>query len=161
MPGEQVAALPPIGTALMLKESTMTDANTAQLVKLGDTEMTVADPSEDVRGRTVVDRNGEELGTADSLLIDEQEGKVRFLQIASGGFLGIAQDMSLLPVDAVTRITADRVVVDQTREHVAGAPAYDPDLAFDRGYYGSLYGYYGYTPYWGAGYVYPGYPYYL
>jgi len=50
------------------------------------------------------------------------------------------------------------VVVDQTRERIAGSPAYDPDLTYDQGYYGGLYGYYGYAPYWGPGYAYPGYP---
>ncbi len=63
-------------------------------------------------------------------------------------------------MDAVTRIDDDHVHVDQTREHITGAPTYDPDLAYDQEYYGGLYGYYGYQPYWGPGYVYPGYPYY-
>lgn len=139
----------------------MAASNTDRLVRLGDTEMTVADPSEDIRNRTVVDRAGEEIGHVDALLIDEPEGKVRFLEIASGGLLGIGEQKSLIPVDAVARVNSDRVVIDQSRERIAGAPGYDPDLAFDRGYYGELYGYYGYAPYWGAGYMYPGYPYYL
>ena len=59
-----------------------------------------------------------------------------------------------------SKIDDDHVHVDQTRERVAGSPAYDPDLAYEQDYYGGLSGYYGYAPYWGAGYVYPGYPYY-
>ena len=137
----------------------MSSADKATLMKMGDANLTVADPAEDVRGRTVLDRSGDAIGEVDDLMIDERAAKVRFLQVASGGFLGIGEKHVLLPVDAITRIDADHVHIDKTREHVAGAPDYQPDLV-DRSYYDSLYGYYGYGPYWGAGYVYPPYPYY-
>ena len=143
-----------------MANDSVTDVSTGKLIKLGDSDLTVADPREDVRGRTVVDRNGDEIGHVDALLIDDRESKVRFLRIASGGFLGIGESTFLLPVDAVTRIGEDRIVVDQTRERIAGAPAYDPELTYDQDYYGGLYGYYGYGPYWGPGYTYPAYPYY-
>ena len=141
------------------RNSTNTDSR--RLVKLGDTDLTVADPREDIRGRTVVDKAGEEIGHVDALMIDDQEQKVRFLQVAAGGFLGLGEHTFLLPVDAIVRIDADRVVVDQTRERIAGAPPYDPSLAADHGYYGDLYGYYGYPPFWAPGYTYPGYPNYV
>lgn len=145
----------------MTKDSGVTDVSTGKLIKLGDTDLTVANSAQDIRGRMVVDRYGEELGHVDALLIDDRENRVRFLQIASGGFLGIGEQTVLIPVDAITRLTDDQVVVDQTRKRVASAPAYDPDLVYDQDFYGGLYGYYGYAPYWGPGYVYPGYPYYL
>ena len=131
----------------------------AALVRLQDTELTTADPRDDVRGRKVVDREGEEVGDVEGILIDEQERRVRFLEIGSGGFLGIGETKRLVPVDAVTRVEEDRVHIDTTRSQVAGSPEYDPDLERDTGYYGDLYGYYGYAPYWGPGYVYPAYPY--
>ncbi len=136
----------------------MTDTNRSTLVKLGDTEFTVADRSEDVRGRRVLDQAGDEIGEMSALLIDDQEMKVRFLQVASGGFLGIGARHFLIPVDAVTRIDGDHVHVDQTRDRVAASPAYDPDLTYDDTYYGGVYGYYGYPPYWAPGYVYAGSP---
>ncbi len=140
----------------------MSDTTTrGSLVKLGDTDLDVADPAEDVRGRTVLDRNGQEIGEVDGLMIDDRENKVRFLQVGSGGFLGIGKDKALVPVEAVTRIDADHVHIDRTREHVAGSPPYDPDLTYDTDYWGGVYGHYGYTPYWGPGYVYPTYPYYV
>ena len=138
----------------------MDDDRITRLVRLGETDLTVKDPAEDIRGRAVVDRAGEEIGQIDALLIDEPEANVRFLEVASGGFLGIGEDKRLIPVDAITRIDANQVHIDVTREHVAGAPAYDPALTTDNRYYGDLYGYYGYAPYWGPGYVYPGFPFY-
>lgn len=131
---------------------------TGSLVKLGETDLTVEDPKDDVRGRKVFDRDGEELGKVHGLLVDDQHKKVRFLEVSGGGFLGIGDHTVLIPVDAVTKIDDDHVHVDQTKSHVAGGQAYDPELAKDPNYWLGYYGYYGVSPYWTAGYVYPGYP---
>ncbi len=135
----------------------MTTSAQANLYKLSDSTLTVADPAEDIRGRQIVDSGGEEVGKVDDLMIDDREGRVRFLLAGSGGFLGIGETKFLIPVDAVTRIMGDTVYINQTRERVAGAPRYDPELA-DLSYWDGLYGYYGYAPYWAPGYVYPAYP---
>lgn len=137
---------------------------TAALRRLSDTKLKVADPAADIRDRQVIDRDGEEIGEVEDLLIDEHDRRVRFLEVTSGGFLGIGQTQFLLPVDAITRITDDTVYVNQTRHHIAGAPPYDPDLIHrdvgEKSYYGDVYRYYDYDPYWGADYKYPPYPYY-
>jgi len=143
---------------------------TAKLVRLSDTELTVANPAEDIRDRTVVDRNGEDICEVEDLMIDAHEKRVRLLEVASGGFLGLGQTKFLLPVEAITRISDDTVYVNQSRQYIAGAPHYDPDLiqqeagekgySGERGYYDDVYQYYGYPPYWPPGAVYPPYPYY-
>ena len=102
---------------------------------------------------------GEELGAVNDLFIDEQERKVRFLEVSSGGFLGLGATKFLLPVDAISRITSDVVHINQSRERVAGAPRYDPTLVEER-YVSDVYSHYGYPPYWGPDYDYPPYPYY-
>ncbi len=131
-----------------------------RLVKLGDTDLTVRDPAEDIRGRTVEDRNGKDIGKIDGLLIDQDEQKVRYLQVEAGGFLGLGERHFLIPVDAVTRIVGDYVHIDETQERVIGAPGYDPKLGPAPTYWDDLGGYYGYMPFWGMGYDYPLYPYY-
>lgn len=138
----------------------MTDMTTIhRLISLSDSDLTVANPDDDVRGRKVLDRNREEIGSVDDLLLDDQDHKVRFLRVNSGGFLGIGQDTTVIPIDAITRIDKDHVHLDQTRENVSKAPRYDPALVQDDpGYWGGVYGHYGFAPYWGPGYVYPGYP---
>src|SRR5215475_14554769 len=95
---------------------------TAKLIRLSDTELTIANPAEDIRGRAVVDRDGEDLGEVEDLLIDEPEKRVRLLEAASGGFLGLGKTKFLLPVEAITRISDDTVYVNQTRQYSAGAP---------------------------------------
>ncbi len=140
----------------------------AALMRLRDTELTVADPAEDVRGRKVIDEEGEEVGEVEDLLVDDRDTKVRFLEVASGGFLGLGETKFLLPVETISSVSEDTVYVNQTRQRIAKAPRFDPDLMHKEavgelpgsgGYYGDVYRYYGYRPYWGPGYVYPPYPY--
>jgi sporulation protein YlmC with PRC-barrel domain len=134
----------------------MTTQNNATLSKLSDIGRTVDGAANDIRGRKVKDKDGKDLGKVHDLLIDDDEGKVRFLLVEHGGFLGIGETTSFIPVDAITRIAEDEVFINHTRDHVAGAPAYDPALINDRVYHEGIYSYYGYAPYWGAGYAYPG-----
>jgi sporulation protein YlmC with PRC-barrel domain len=127
--------------------------------RLSDIDRTLADPAADVRGRTACDRHGKEIGKVEELLVDDEEYKVRFLQISSGGFLGIGKDRFLVPVDAVESVEPDRVTVSRDRARMTDAPGYDPKLTYDPTYYADLYGWWGYGPYWDPGYVYPPYPY--
>ena len=46
---------------------------TAKLMRLSDTELTIANPAEDIRDRTVVDRDGKDIGEVEDLLIDAHE----------------------------------------------------------------------------------------
>jgi len=138
----------------------MTSAQRPSIVKLGETDQTVSDPAEDIRGRNVLDKDGEEIGKVEALMIDDRENKVRFLQVSAGGFLGIGDHKFLIPVDAITRLDDDEVHVDQTRDRVAEGPKYDPAVVQETNYYDNAYSHYGYTPFWGMGYAYPAYPYY-
>jgi sporulation protein YlmC with PRC-barrel domain len=129
------------------------------LIKLSNTNLRVADPTQDVRGHRVVDKDGRDLGEVDDLILDRVETKVRFLEVTSGDLFGFGPAKTLIPVDAVTRISDKAVYINQTRQHVAAAPRYDPDLIVqdvgDQGHLGDLYRHYGFLPYWRPGYVYP------
>ncbi len=129
----------------------------SRLVRTGDSHLKVADPTEDIRGRKVMDRDGEEMGEVKDLLVDEQERKVRFFEMQSGGVLGVGGQRTVIPVDAIVNIDADAVYIDQTRERIVSAPAYNPELV-DDAYWTDVYGFYGYPPYWTAGYIYPPFP---
>lgn len=133
----------------------MTSESNAVISTLSDSGQAITPPSADIRGLRVKDKDGESLGRVHDLLIDDREHKVRFLLVEHGGFLGLNETKSFIPVDDITKITKDDVFIDHTREHVAKAPAYDPDLVNDRNYHSSIYSHYGYGPYWGASYAYP------
>jgi sporulation protein YlmC with PRC-barrel domain len=138
----------------------MNSRSMPSLMSLEDAGLTVANREEDIRGRIAIDGRGHEIGEVTSLLIDEEQRKIRFLEVHSGGlgFLGLGGESRLVPVDAVTRTTDETVQVEPTREHVHGSPRYAPELARDERYYTDIYGYYGYGPFWAPGYEYPRYP---
>ncbi|MEO6956408.1 MAG: PRC-barrel domain-containing protein [Antricoccus sp.] len=122
---------------------------------LGDRGETVDGSANDLRGREVKDRDRNDIGKVADFLVDDQEHKVRLLLIEHGGFLGFGRTKTLIPIDAITTISEDDVLLDQSREHVAAAPGYDPDLVDDRPQQASVYGHFGYEPYWGSGYMPP------
>lgn len=134
--------------------------STNTLRPLSESQLAVGDPADDVRGRKVFDAGGKEIGTVDDLIVDEAESKVRFLRVARGGFLGIGERRFVVPVDAVANVTQHAVHIDRGHEHAAAAPDYDPDLAAadHHNYWGDIYGYWGYAPFWTAGYSYPAFP---
>ncbi len=139
----------------------MTTPNTSiELIKLSDSDRMVGDPAEDIRGRKVQDRDGHDLGRVDDLLIDPHEQKVRMLHVAHGGILGFGATSSYVPIEAIRAIDDEVVHVAEPKQIVAEAPVYDPELIDATEYYNDLYRHYGYPPFWSAGYVYPGYPYY-
>jgi len=131
------------------------------LRRMHDTSEMVAKPDEDVRGRAVLDNTGKHIGTVDDLIIDETHKKVRFLRVECGGFLGIGATHLMIPVDAITSINGDAVTIDREGKHLHGAPRYNPELVIDSGesYWGDVYTYYGFAPFWGPGYTHPRYPY--
>ncbi|AWK74935.1 PRC-barrel domain-containing protein [Rhodococcus oxybenzonivorans] len=129
--------------------------NQRTLIDLDEAALMLEHPAEDIRGRSVYDRDGHELGKIEGLIVDEAERKVRFLRIGSGGFLGFGKTARLVPVDAITRITDDAVHLDRSKEHVAGSDPYDPQVMPVSDFYRRLYEHYGYAPFWAAGYVYP------
>lgn len=132
-------------------------SSTASLRTLKEADEVLADPSQDIRGRDVLAKDGEKIGTVDALLVDDEESKVRFMRVEAGGFLGIGERKFLIPVDAITSVDRDHVHVDQTHDKIVGSPLYDPSVVAQPAiiYYGDIYNYYGYGPFWEIGYGYP------
>ena len=117
------------------------------LVRLSDSGLVLEDLTQDVRGLDVYDEDGDQIGTVEDLYADTEERKVRFLDVAAGGFLGLGEKRFLIPVEAVSEVREDGVVVvDQKRRKVAESPLFDADVVPQPLYQHELYKYYGYLP---------------
>jgi len=125
----------------------------AMLIRLHDANSTDVDWASDLRGRHVVDVNGDEVGVIEDLFLDAREQKIRFIEVSCPGFFRIRPTRFLIPVDAIARLD-DRVHLDRTRTNVAGAPEFSPEL-IDTRFVVNTYDYYGCEPYWGPTYVLP------
>ena len=136
------------------------------LMRLGDSDQMLADPTQDIRGHQVIDRDGQKIppkrsngepcnGKVDDLLIDNAQQKVRLLRVKRGGLLGIGATPLFLPVENVVKITDDKVMIGRSQVQVVGAPEYDPELVDRDERMADLYEYYGYTPHWTPGHILP------
>lgn len=135
----------------------MTTNNEEKFITLKKAGRDFVDKHEDVRGRHVFDRYGKKLGKVEALLIDDKEGKVRFLQIQVGGILRIGGKKMIVPIEAIRSITAFEVHIDRSESIVASGPPYDPQFV-ERKFFEDAYGHYGVLPYWDTKYVRPKFP---
>ena len=107
------------------------------LIRLGDSDFVPANPEDDVRGKDVYDAEGQRIGSVGDLYIERKEREVRFLEVGTGGFLGIGEKRFLVPVEEVVEVAEDRVTIESGRtERVAGPAPFDtkvaPPTAVDR-----------------------------
>ena len=137
-----------------------TENTAAALIPLRGQGQTVADHAVDLRGRKVHDRDGTDIGKVTDVLIDPRDREVRFLVVAHGGLFGLRAQHCLIPVDAISSVTADLVHLHQSGQHLAAAPGCDRALHDENSDYRHLSGFYGDQPFSGMGYTYSGYPYY-
>ena len=120
-----------------------------QLVRLSDSEFRLEAPEQDVRGLEVYDLDGDAIGSVEDLYVDEAERKVRFLDVGAGGFLGVGEKHFMIPMEAVTDVDGDGVIIDQGRQKVIGSPALPTNVVPEVDYQRGVYVYYGYEyPAW-------------
>lgn len=125
------------------------------LERLSTSNLALATPRLDIRGRTVIDRHGNRVGYVSKLFINASDREVRLLEVCDGGFLGLGTHRFLLPVEAITDISNNEVRVNQRRDRVVESPIYDPVLV-NVPYWEHAYGSYSWALDWIASSPYPG-----
>lgn len=108
--------------------------------------------SEKVEGTSVMNRQGEKLGSIESVMIEKRSGRVAYAVMSFGGFLGIGDQHHPVPWSSLTYDTnAGGYVIDADRARLQGAPAYKSSEApnwSDRKWGQRVHQYYGVRPYW-------------
>lgn len=81
--------------------------------------------SDKVDGTTVYNRNGDNLGTIDHLMIDKISGQVEYAVMSTGGFLGIGESYSPVPWHSLTYdVNMGGYVIDADRARLEKAPRF-------------------------------------
>ncbi len=123
-----------------------------ELERLTHSGLSLADPASDMRGRQVLDRDGNEIGTVSDVLVDPEQRVARMIEVEAGGaILGIGRKHRLIPVQVLTGGDAEAVYVERTRDEIDAVPDYHPaegDEEEDQ--YQAAYAAFGVTPYWQA-----------
>ena len=105
-----------------------------------------------LKGDKVVNKQGEDLGKIEELMIDLDRGRIAYAVLSFGGFLGMGDKLFAIPWQAFRVNTADkRLVLNADKELLKKATGFDksnwPNMA-DSSWGATVYGYYGYKPYW-------------
>jgi sporulation protein YlmC with PRC-barrel domain len=125
--------------------------------RLAETTLIDISPTDDLRGRRVIDSAGREIGTVSDLIVDEHEELVRFFEVHWARGVNRENGDTLIPIDTVNHVTDQEVHVNLSEDKVCTAPLCDPDLreAYDLE---RLCEYFNCTPYWAPEYMYPDIP---
>src|SRR6185436_8865849 len=81
-------------------------------------------------GCKVENAKGENLGKIENIMLDLTEGRILYVVLSFGGFLGMGDKLFPVPVDALTFRTnekgnLDRCIVDIDKDTLKNAPGYE------------------------------------
>ena len=103
-------------------------------------------------GDSVRNRNNEDLGKVDEIMIDIPSGRVAYAVLSFGGFLRMGNRLFAVPWPALT-VDEDRkcFILDVDKATLENAPGFDkdnwPDMA-NQSFGTEIYKYYNSKPYW-------------
>lgn len=85
-------------------------------------------PVSAIKGDHVRNRQGEDLGRIEELVIDIDDGRVAYAVLSFGGLLGIGEKLFAVPWDAL-RLDPDdnEMVLNVRRETLAHSPGFDKE----------------------------------
>jgi len=114
-----------------------------------------------LNGMSVQNKQGEEIGNVDKVVLDDKNGRIAYVVVTSGGFWGIGGEKAVIPWKAVkfqqpqqgkqgqTRATGESVlVVDVSKDQLKNAPQGDIERSLTRQQAEQIHQYYGVAPYW-------------
>jgi sporulation protein YlmC with PRC-barrel domain len=106
-----------------------------------------------LKGDKIVSTTGENIGKIEEFMIDLQDGKVAYVVVSHGGFLGIGNKLFAIPWQALTlRVHDHAFALNVSNETFDKAEGFDKDnWPLTREKLSTVYGYYGYQPYWQTG----------
>jgi sporulation protein YlmC with PRC-barrel domain len=89
---------------------------------------------EKIIGSKVINLKGETLGKIGDLVIDIDTGRIIYAVIESGGFLSIGDKLFPVPWDSLAALPSEGIFfLNQSKEQMAKAPAFDKDKLPDMG----------------------------
>ena len=91
------------------------------LVKLDDFKGEVEEHWQEARGRAVLDKSGDEMGSVEELYVWEEPSTVHLIKVSGEG------GSFLIPVHAVTNVDDDGVKLETAKDKVTGSRRYDSE----------------------------------
>ena len=108
------------------------------LVKLDDFEGELDEHWQDARGRKVIDKNGDEVGTVEELFIWEEPSTVHLIRVSGD------ERSFLIPVHTVTNADEEAVTLETAKAKVMESPEFESGDVLDSETRRATFDYYGY-----------------
>jgi sporulation protein YlmC with PRC-barrel domain len=108
------------------------------LVKLDDFEGELEEHWQDIQGRKVIDKNGDEVGTVEELYIWEGPSTVHLITVSGD------ERSFLIPVHTVTNVDEEAVALEVGNDKVVDSPEFESDDVPDSETRRAIFAYYGY-----------------
>jgi sporulation protein YlmC with PRC-barrel domain len=103
-------------------------------------------------GTNVVNTGGESLGDIKEVVIDPHTGRVAYIVVSFGGFLGIGDKLFAIPFSALKyNASKNEYALDVSKERLEAAPGFDSDhwpLMADEKWNREVHSFYKRSPYW-------------
>jgi sporulation protein YlmC with PRC-barrel domain len=105
-----------------------------------------------LEGDTVVNSSGEDLGKIEAIMLDVSGGRIAYVVLSFGGFMGVGSKYFAVPWSALTLDAGERrFILGLSKDRLENAPGFDkdhwPSMA-DRTWATQVHAYYNATPYW-------------
>ena len=106
-----------------------------------------------LKGSTVRNVAGENIGEIKDLMIDRENGSIAYSVLSFGGFLGMGNKLFAIPLEvlAFDEEKDHQLILNVDKDLLEGAPGFDKDnwpQDPDEAFISSVYTHYGYEPYW-------------
>jgi len=103
-------------------------------------------------GDKIVNRQGEEVGKVEEIMLDWQQGRVAYAVLSFGGVLGAGKKLFAVPWNILSLDTDHKqFIMDVNKELLEDAPGFDKDhwpQTDDERWIDEIYRHYGSTKYW-------------
>ena len=107
--------------------------------------------NEQLLGKEVFDKNGEEIGEVEQLVINKDDGKLAHMVIAIGGVMGMGETRYVIPWEKVSVTPENSINLDIDKQTLANAPKVEglnADELNDPNWMQSNYKYFQASPFW-------------
>lgn len=110
-----------------------------------------------ITGDQVRNSGGEDLGKIEEVMVDLDSGRVAYVVLSFGGFLGIGDKLFAVPWEALTINSEEHeFVLNVDKQMLVNAPGFDkdnwPDMA-DANWGSEIHGHYGTKPAWDSSFT--------
>jgi sporulation protein YlmC with PRC-barrel domain len=114
------------------------DGGAENLVKLDDFEGELEEHWRDARGRRVIDKNGDEVGTVEELFVWEGPSTVHLITVSGD------ERSFLIPVHAVTNVDEEAVALEVGKGKLMDSPEFESEDVPDSESRRAAFDFYGY-----------------